>query len=266
MNQRIFITGGAMGLGRAIAIRYARAGYRVCIGDVNDSRGQETCAELQRMGTAAFFVHCDVTQEKDLAAAAQELERRFGGVDIVVNNAGVATAGKIEDASLEDWRWVLEINLLGVVRGCKVFTPIFKRQGSGYFVNVASSAGLLNVPFMSSYNVSKAGVVALSETLQTELADDHIGVSVVCPSFFKTNLAESMRTDDAKLRTITTKLLERGELTAEDVAEFIFQAVKKRDFYVLPHARDARIWYAKRALPRKLFAAAVVNRARKFRS
>ncbi|MET0287661.1 MAG: SDR family NAD(P)-dependent oxidoreductase, partial [Polyangiales bacterium] len=148
---------------------------------------------------------------------------------------------------------------------CRVFTPLFKAQGSGYFVNIASSAGLLNVPFMSSYNVSKAGVVALSETIQTELADDNIGVSVVCPSFFKTNLAEGMRTDNPKLRTLTGKLLERGELSADDVADFIFKAVAARTFYVLPHETDKRIWFAKRALPRRLFAAAVIKRARKFR-
>lgn len=249
-----------MGLGRALAQRYARAGYQVCIGDVDDARGAQTAAEL-----GALYLRCDVTQEADLTRVAEELERRWGGVDIVVNNAGVATAGKIEQASLADWQWVLDINLLGVVRGCRVFTPLFKRQGSGYFVNIASAAGLLNVPFMSSYNVSKAGVIALSETIQTELADDDIGVSVVCPSFFKTNLANGMRTDDAKLRALTGKLLERGQLSAEDVADFIFRAVAARTFYVLPHKTDERIWWVKRALPRKLFAAAVTQRARKFR-
>jgi NAD(P)-dependent dehydrogenase (short-subunit alcohol dehydrogenase family) len=264
-HKRIFITGGAMGLGRALAQRYARAGYRVCIGDVNDARGAETAEELVHGGADAFYLHCDVTQEAELSAVARQLEERWGGVDIVVNNAGVATAGKIEDASLADWQWVLDINLLGVVRGCRVFTPLFKKQGSGYFVNIASAAGLLNVPFMSSYNVSKAGVVALSETIETELADDNIGVSVVCPSFFKTNLADRMRTTDAKLRTVTGKLLERGKLSADDVADYIFRAVASRSFYVLPHKPDERIWLAKRALPRRLFAAAVVKRARKFR-
>ena len=105
----------------------------------------ETARELAKHGTEVFYLHCDVTTEEDLVKAAAELERRWGGVDIVVNNAGVATAGKIEEASLADWQWVLNINLLGVVRGCKVFTPMFKKQGSGYFVNIASSAGLINV-------------------------------------------------------------------------------------------------------------------------
>lgn len=264
-SKRIFITGGAMGLGRALAHRYAREGYRVCIGDVNDVRGKETAAELSSLGADGFYLHCDVTNEAEFAAVADELQKRWGGVDIVVNNAGVATAGKIEDASLADWQWVLDINLLGVVRGCKVFTPLFKKQGSGYFVNIASAAGLLNVPFMSSYNVSKAGVVALSETIQTELADDNIGVSVVCPSFFKTNLAEGMRTDDPKLRSITSKVIERGKLTADQVADFIYEAVRARTFYVLPHKLDERIWLAKRALPRRIFAGIVVQRARRFR-
>lgn len=264
-SKRVFITGGAMGLGRALAERYLRAGYRVCIGDVNDERGNETAAALAQGAASCFFVHCDVTKEADLEAAARTLQQRWGGVDIVINNAGVATAGKIEEATLADWQWVLDINLLGVVRGCKVFTPLFKKQGSGYFVNIASAAGLLNVPFMSSYNVSKAGVIALSETIQTELADDNIGVSVVCPSFFKTNLAQGMRTDDPKLRAITSKVIERGQLSAEEVADYIYRGVQARTFYVLPHKLDERIWLAKRALPRKLFAAAVIKRARKFR-
>jgi NAD(P)-dependent dehydrogenase (short-subunit alcohol dehydrogenase family) len=266
MGKRIFVTGGASGLGRALAERYARAGYRVCIGDIHEARAAETVAALQKLGVEACSLHCDVTREADFVAAAEALTARWGGVDIVVNNAGIASAGTIENTELSDWSAVLDINLLGVVRGCKVFTPLFKRQKSGYFVNVASMAGLINVPMMSSYNVSKAGVIALSETLETELADDGIGVSVVCPSFFKTNLGESIRTSDEKLRTITLKLIERGTLSADEIADIVFDAVAARRFYVLPHALDKRIWYAKRAVPRSVFASIVIKRARKFRS
>jgi NAD(P)-dependent dehydrogenase (short-subunit alcohol dehydrogenase family) len=264
-QKRIFITGGASGLGRAVAERYARAGYAVCIGDIHEGRGRETETALRALGADAFYLRCDVTQERDFEAARDALEARWGGVDIVVNNAGVASAGKIEDTTLDDWYWILEINLLGVVRGCKVFTPVFKRQRSGYFVNVASMAGLINAPFMNSYNVTKAGVVSLSETLQTELYDDGIGVSVVCPAFVKTNLAESVRASEPRLRELTKKLVERGSVSAETVAEAIYDAVARRAFYVLPHEAERRIWYAKRALPRRVWAQLVVQRARKFR-
>ncbi|MFY0523077.1 SDR family oxidoreductase [Archangium gephyra] len=264
-DQRIFITGGASGLGQAIALRYARAGWRVCIADVNDARGAETLKSLTSLTQHAHSLRCDVTREEDLHAAAEWLSSNWGGVDVVVNNAGVAQAGAIEEVSLDDWQWIIDINLLGVVRGCKVFTPLFKRQGHGYFVNVASMAGLLDVPMMSSYNATKAAVVSLSETLHNELADNRIGVSVVCPSFFKTNLAESLRTSNAGLRTVMGKLLERSPITADDIADQIFRAVEQRHFYILPHAEGRQAWLMKRILPRGVYASMIRKRTRRMR-
>lgn len=256
-GQRIFITGGASGLGKAIALRFARAGWKVCIADIHDDRGAETRDALSALGVDAFYVRCDVRREEDLRAVAEALGARWGGVDVVVNNAGVAQAGAIEDVALDDWQWILDINLLGVVRGCKVFTPVFKRQGRGYFINIASMAGLLDLPQMSSYNVSKAGVVALSETLQNELAPVNIGVSVVCPSFFKTNLGESMRTTDPKLGARMARLLEKSPITADDIADDIFRAVERREFLVLPHPEGRKAWLLKRFLPRPLYTRVV---------
>ena len=256
---RIFITGGASGLGRATALRFARAGFRVCIGDVHEARGQEVQAELGEQG---LFLRCDVTREEDLRAVAAELERRWGGVDVVMNNAGVAAAGAIEDVPLSDWEWILDINLLGVVRGCRVFVPLLKRQRSGHLVNVASMAGLLDVPQMSSYNATKAAVVSLSETLHNELAEAGVGVSVVCPSFFRTNLHESMRTADPGLRTAMNKLLDRSAVSAEDIAERIFRAVERREFYVLPHAEGRVAWRLKRLLPRSAYTAPIRRQLR----
>lgn len=250
-NQRIFITGGASGLGKAIAQRFARAGWKVCIADLNEARGAEA---LSSLGPDAHFLRCDVTRDEDLIAAAETLQQRWGGVDVVVNNAGVAQAGAIEDVSIDDWRWIIDINLLGVVRGCKVFTPLFKRQGHGHFVNVSSMAGLLDAPMMSSYNATKAAVVSLSETLHNELADANIGVSVVCPAFFKTNLTESLRTPDPRLKVTMAKLLERSPITADDVANDVFRAVERREFYVLSHAQGRRVWLMKRFLPREIYA------------
>jgi NAD(P)-dependent dehydrogenase (short-subunit alcohol dehydrogenase family) len=257
---RIFITGGASGLGRATALRFARAGFRVCIGDVHDARGEETRALL---GPEGLYLRCDVTREEDLRAAAAELERRWGGVDVVMNNAGVAGAGAIEDVSLADWQWIIDINLLGVVRGCRAFVPMLKRQRSGHIVNVASMAGLLDVPLMSSYNATKAAVVSLSETLDNELAEHGVGVSVVCPSFFKTNLSESMRATDPGLHVAMNKLLDRGKLTAEDVADQIFDAVQAKVFYVLPHADGRRAWRMKSLLPRSVYTALIRKQLRK---
>jgi NAD(P)-dependent dehydrogenase (short-subunit alcohol dehydrogenase family) len=264
-SRRIFITGGASGLGKAIALRYARAGWRVCIGDVHEARAKETLAELQALGAQALSVHCDVTREADLRAAVDRLTDDWGGVDVVVNNAGVAQAGGIDEVSLADWQWVVDINLLGVVRGCHVFTPLFKRQGQGHFVNVASMAGLIDMPMMSAYNATKAAVVSLSETLQNEFAETRIGVTLVCPAFFKTNLADSLRSSNPAMRQVLGKLLERGKITADDIAEQIFQAVKKREFYVLPHEEGRRAWLAKRLLPRRLYTELLKTQTRRMR-
>jgi NAD(P)-dependent dehydrogenase (short-subunit alcohol dehydrogenase family) len=263
MKNRVFITGGASGLGRALAERFARAGFRVCIADLNDERGKEARAALERAGAAAAeYRHCDVTNETDLADAARWLETTWGGVDVVINNAGVAQAGAIDQVSLDDWKWIIDVNLLGVVRGCKIFTPLFKRQKSGHFVNIASMAGLLDVPLMSSYNATKAAVVSLSETLQNELADDGIGVTLVCPSFFKTNLDESMRTPDPNLHAAMKRLLERSALTADDVAEAVFVAVEKKVFYVLPHKDGQAAWLMKRLLPRNVYGRMLARQTR----
>lgn len=269
--NRIFVTGGASGLGRAIAEAYARRTFHVCIGDVNDARGEETREALLRAGAAsAIYVRCDVTREEDLVAVRERLERPlaeggFAGVDIVVNNAGVAQAGAIDEVSLDDWRWVVDINLLGVVRGCKVFTPLFKQQKSGHFVNVASMAGLLDVPCMAAYNATKAAVVSLSETLDNELFDDGIGVTLVCPSFFKTNLAESLRTPDPRLKVTVDKLLARSSITADDIAEDIVRAVEKKTFYLLPHKDGRLAWTLKRTLPRRAYSAVLRKQTEKMR-
>ena len=249
-NKRIFITGGASGLGRAIAFKYAKQGYQVCIGDVNEQRGLATIEALSALGCDAFYQTCDITQIKDLEQAKNELIARWGGVDIVVNNAGVAgTAGGIEDISLEDWHWVLNINLMGVARGCKTFTPLFKQQGSGYFVNIASAAGLINAPQMSSYNASKAGVISLSETLKFELEKFNIGISVVCPAFFKTNLTESMKSTIDGVTQKIAKIMSKSTVTADDVANDIYASVNQKSFWVLSHKPEKKLWLLKRYLP-----------------
>ncbi len=251
-QARVFITGGASGLGRALAERYASAGYSVCIGDVNDERGAETLAVLQAR-TTAHYLHCDVQQEADLQAAADWLKQHWAGVDIVVNNAGVATAGAIDSFPMADWQWVMDINVLGVVRGCKVFTPLLREQGGGQLVNVASLAGIIHPPKMASYCATKAAVVALSESLSLELERDNIAVSVVCPAFFRTNLAESLRASDPSSTAMTQKLVNKAKVGAEEIAEKVYKGVQRRDFHILTHSDSKRFFMLKRLLPYKLY-------------
>ncbi|SFM12723.1 SDR family oxidoreductase [Marinobacter zhejiangensis] len=249
MTQRVFITGGASGLGKALALRYAKEGARVCIGDINPEQGAEVELEIQAAGGEGYYIDCDVRRLSDLERVRDALVEKWGGVDVVVNNAGVASAGTIEDSSIGDWEWILDINVLGVVRGCKAFTPLFKQQGRGAFVNIASMAGLMLAPVMSSYNVSKAGVIALSETLHQELRDFGIQTSCVCPAFFQTNLASSMRSDIAGMQQNVNKLMKRSTVTAEVVADDIYRAVSAGEFWVLPHAKERRLWLVKRHAP-----------------
>lgn len=264
-GKRIFITGGSSGLGRALAERYAREGWRVCIGDLDEARGEAALAGLAA-GTESRFLRCDVTCEEDLAAAARWLEETWGGVDVVVNNAGVAVSGGIAETPLADWQWIVDVNLLGVVRGCKVFTPLFRRIGGGHFVNIASMAGLVHPPMMSAYAATKASVVALSEALRLELAPDRITVTVVCPGFFRTGLADAARAASPEIDGVTRALVVRARRTAPEMAELITRGVARGDFMVLTH-RDGKLsWMLKRLLPFPLYSRILERGARKMLS
>lgn len=265
-GKRIFITGGGSGLGRALALRYAQAGWKVCIGDLNEQGGEAVLAELKALGSDAFFLRCDVTKEADVIAARDALQQRFGGVDIVVNNAGVAVIGSIDGTTEEDWAWIVDINLLGVARGCRVFTPLFRQQGAGWFVNVASMAGLIHPPQMSAYSATKAAVVALSETLYAELQPDGIGTSVVCPAFFRTNLANTSRASSAEMASVTRHLVNKARIGAEEIAAQVFAAVEKGEFRIMTHPRERRFYYVKRALPFEWFGKGVILEARRLLS
>ena len=246
-SPRAFITGAASGLGRELALRFAKAGYRVCVADIHEGRGNDVVNELKALGTDAFFHQCDVSRDEDLEQAAATMQQRWGGTDVLVNNAGVAGGGPFDWLSMDDWHWMMNINFNGVLRGCRAFVPGMKAQGSGYIINIASMAGLLNPPGMSNYNVAKAAVISLSETLQPELKPHGIGVSCVCPSFFKTNLGESLRTPDANTQKNMTKLLETSDLSAAQIADIIFSAMESGEFLVIPHRKAGQAWDHKRA-------------------
>ena len=252
-GKRVFITGGASGLGHALALHYARQGWRVLIGDLDRERCADSLAQLQAVSPDSDAIACDVTREADVQAAADWLQQHWNGVDVVINNAGVAQMGGIADASETDWQWIVDINLLGVVRGCRVFTPMLRAQGGGRLVNIASMAGLVHMPHASAYNATKAAVVALSETLQLELEADRIGVTVVCPAFFRTALAQNMRASDPKLEAMTRRLVERARIGPEQIARQVFEGVQRGDTHILTHPEARRAWLLKRVLPFRLY-------------
>lgn len=245
----VAITGGASGLGKALALRFARAGWKVAIADVNQERGDAVLAEIKPLAADAFYQHCDVRNASDVLQWRDAIVARWQHINVVINNAGVATFGSIDQCSLADWDWVIDINLMGVVRGCKYFSEVFKQQGFGHIVNTASMAGLVHSPEMSSYNATKAAVVALSETLRGELRPYGIDVTVVCPGFFPTNLAESTRSPDAGAQALVAKMLSRSKIGADDIANMIFSAIEQKKYLVLPHPSYRRLWYLKRFMP-----------------
>lgn len=258
-EKRILITGGATGLGQAIALalseQYGKNGekLKVCIADIHEQRGQETLALLTEKGTEAFYQPCDITQDDDVANLVTAIEARWGGVDVVFNNAGVASGGSLSDESIAQWKWIFDINLLGMVRVSKAMLPLFKAQRSGYFVNIASQAGLTPIPYMNSYNAVKAAVVSLSETMKLELAPDNIDVSVVCPSFFKTNLDESMRSDNPAMHKMMARFFKKADMTKEQVAQSICDQVAQKRFLILTHKLGKRAFLMKKLLPTQMY-------------
>ncbi|HWE91207.1 MAG TPA: SDR family NAD(P)-dependent oxidoreductase [Pseudonocardiaceae bacterium] len=241
--MRILVTGGSAGLGAAIAARFAADGAKVLIADINEPAD-----------SAVPFQKLDVRSDEDWARVRDWVEREWDGLDVLVNNAGVASAGRIERLSMADWDWILDINLKGVVRGCRTFVPMFKRQGHGHLVNMASLAGLMNLPGMDSYNVSKSGVISLSETLRYELAPYGVRTTVVCPAFVPTSLGSRLRSPDPVLAEAAHKMISAGKVSAEDVAGQVFDAVRDNRFLVLTH-REGRI-----AVAVKRFAPWLVDR------
>ncbi|QKW06165.1 SDR family NAD(P)-dependent oxidoreductase [Streptomyces sp. NA04227] len=241
MSRRILITGGASGLGAALAAAFSARGDRVLVTDI----GAEAPAQLP---AGASYLKLDVTSQEDWDAARDHVAAEFGGLDILVNNAGVAAGGRIEYLDLEEWRWITEINLFGVVRGCRTFTPMFKEQGSGHLVNTASMAGLVHPPAMSSYNAVKAAVVAVSETLRFELHPFGIDVSVICPSYFRTNLASSLRGTDPLMDGTAKKLINKSKIGAEEIAAIVVRGVDKRQPLILTDKPGRRAYWAKRLL------------------
>jgi NAD(P)-dependent dehydrogenase (short-subunit alcohol dehydrogenase family) len=263
MARRVLVTGAASGLGAALVRQFLAQGNQVLATDIHPS-GPSDPASRQSSGPSdqpglsdqpdvsdqprgeASYLKLDVRSADDWDAAVAWCEQHWGGLDLLVNNAGVATGGRIDVETLDEWDRVVDINLMGVVRGCRAFAPVFKLQRSGHIVNTASAAGLLHPPMMSSYNTVKAGVVALSETLSHELHPFGVTVSVVCPSFFKTDLADSMQGADVDMNAAARRLIEKSPRTADEIATAVLHGIAKQSFLIIPDRPTLMSWRVKR--------------------
>ena len=244
------VTGAASGIGRALALRFAREGMKIVLADVEGGALEESVAAVRGAGAKAVAVHTDVSRAAEVEVLATRTLEAFGAVHVVCNNAGVAISGPVWTQTLADWEWVLGVNLWGVIHGVRVFTPILLDQGApAHIVNTASMAGLTCVPNMAIYTVSKHGVVALSETLHHELAalGSPVKVSVLCPGFVDTRIGDSARTrpsplSDKPAASRSAEAAEAGRrllasgLSPGRVADAVVDAIRAERLYVFPAA------------------------------
>jgi NAD(P)-dependent dehydrogenase (short-subunit alcohol dehydrogenase family) len=256
------VTGAASGLGRDICIALARNGFRVLVADVNTKEADVTLTMVEQAGGSGEVCHCDVTRVEEVQKMAEHVFSSWGGLDLLVNNAGVAASGVVGDMPIEDWHWLMDINLWGMVYGCHAFIPQMKLGRRGHIVNVASAAGIVSFPEMACYNVSKAAVISLTETLKGELAPFGIGVSVVCPTFFNTNLLRDMRFCDEFQCTFANAAFDNAKMTSEDIAALTVKAYEKNRLYVVPQASAKMQWFFKRLSPARYYESfAMLNRS-----
>jgi NAD(P)-dependent dehydrogenase (short-subunit alcohol dehydrogenase family) len=235
------VTGGASGIGKGIAGALVAEGMEVVIADVEEAALAASAGELGAVG-----IRTDVADAASVQALADEALERFGAVHVVCNNAGIGPFGRIADLTLADWRWIVDVNLWGVIHGVTTFLPLLERnEEGGHIVNTASMAGLAPVPRIGSYCVTKYGVVALSETLALELeqAQSKVGVSVLCPGPVRTNIKTSSRNRPAGLEgALRDEDLEQNParqgdrwLEPEDVGPIVVDAIKRGELYAITH-------------------------------
>ena len=244
------VTGGASGIGLALGRAFAAEGMKIVLADIEADALDKAVANLPE-GTEVEAVVCDVSDAEQVDALRDRAVERFGSVHVVCNNAGVSAGGLVWEHSLDDWQWVMGVNLWGVIHGVKSFTPLMLEQGEGHIVNTASMAGLTSPPFMSIYNVTKHSVVTLSETLHSDLAmvgASGVGVSVLCPGWVQTRIHEAGRNrpgaeqgvqvaegaDGAGFADVVGNLIASG-LEPSDVAAMVVDAIRTGRFYVLTH-------------------------------
>ncbi len=249
-QRRVLITGAGSGLGQALALRYARVGDRVACVDLSVGRAEATRALLPGDGHLALAA--DVGSDAAMEALHADIEAAWGGVDVLINNAGIASGGAMVETTMAEWRQVLDIDLLGVVRGCRLFLPGMLARRSGQVLNTASFAGLAGAPGMMSYGVAKAGVVALSEQLRAEVHDKGIRVGVICPSFFRTNLIDTAIGSE-RIKSLALRLMDTSPDTLDGVADRVFAAAERGEFLILPTRREPLRWRLKRWFPEFYF-------------
>jgi NAD(P)-dependent dehydrogenase (short-subunit alcohol dehydrogenase family) len=252
-HARAVVTGAGSGIGAAFAIELAKRGSRVVVSDIDDVAAKRTVSAIADIGGEAIAIGCDVTQLDAVQELATQSQSWFAAPPtLVINNAGVGSGGaRIGDLPIEDWQWVLGINLWGPIHGCHVFAPILRTGDPDVprgIINVASAAAFGAAPSMAAYNVSKAGALSLSETLAAELSGTGIKVTALCPTFVKTNILGSGRIS-AETNQFADKVMRWTGVSADKVARTCLDAHDRGDLYCMPQLEAKFGWSIKRLAP-----------------
>jgi len=247
-KRRAFVTGAASGLGKALCSELANDGWLLGVADINKEELHKAAEEFEVLGAKTIRFNFDVSDREQYRAAANDFLNFAGGIDLLFNNAGVGDGGLFEEYSLDNWEWMIRVNQLSVIYGCHYFIPTFKKQRSGHILNTASLAAVSCAPSMGAYNVTKAAVVAISETLYGELMDYHVKVSCIQPSYFKTNIAQSARGGESVKKT-TQFFIDRSGLEAGPVAREILVRAGKGELYIILPEVARKAWFWKRLAP-----------------
>ncbi|WP_433756586.1 SDR family NAD(P)-dependent oxidoreductase [Nocardia sp. CA-135398] len=262
-GARAVVTGAGSGIGRAFALEISERGGQVICADIDESRADETVALIERNHPgAAHAFRCDVSRREEVEVLARFAESLFERpVTLVVNNAGVGIGGKrVGEIGFDDWDWALGINLWGVVHGCEIFAPQLRAASRGGIINVASAAAFAAAPSMAVYNASKAAVLSLSETMAAEMSGTGVAVTVLCPTFVKTNVARDGRITAQSARLADTLMRLTG-FSPDSVARTTLDAHDRGQLYVLPQLDAHLIWRLKRYFPAQYtFALGLLDR------
>jgi NAD(P)-dependent dehydrogenase (short-subunit alcohol dehydrogenase family) len=249
-TKNAILTGAASGLGRALAMRLARDGWQIALCDIDSAGAEETLSLVRRAGGNGFVHRLDIAELDEWQSLAERLETQFDHLDLLVNNAGIGASGELGQFSIDQWRRVLDIDLMGAIYGCHTFIDSLKRNPrGGHIINTASFAAMASAPAMAAYNVAKAGVLALSETLYAELRQHGVGVTVICPMFFRTKLLEGWSCGGEAERMAAEFYTDTAGFTADDVANAAVRAMNRKRLYVVIGSKARWYWRLKRLAP-----------------